>query len=315
MPDMYRTLVFFLFGLFFITTVRAQDTLPRFSVAARGTGKILVSWHNNYRAVSQISIQRSLDSSKNFTTLLTVPDPTLPENGAMDTRAPHPNFYYRLFIVLQGGKYLFTPSRRPGPSTGQSAAVAKDDEDDSDPILAKTDHQRILFVDPKSYSYQSQPKIKSPSNISSSHGSPEIEVKNTIFIKRGDSLIGQIPGSRIRQFRDSLLTKTKDTLIFIDGDSLLIRPFVAKEVYRVSQYVYTGKMGNVHLSLPETSKKHYSVKFYDEGNKLLFELLEIRDSALILDKSNFLHAGWFRFELYDGDQLKEKNKLFIPKEF
>src|SRR5882757_3806724 len=193
MPDMDRILLFLLVGLFFVTPVSAQDTLPRFSVAARGTGKILISWHNNYRVVSQISIQRSTDSSKNFATLITVPDPKLPENGAMDTRAPHPNFYYRLFIVLEGGKYLFTPSRRPGANTGQSAAVAKDDEDDTDSILAKTDHQRILFVDPNSYSYKSQPTIESPSNISSSHGSPEIEAKNTIFIKKGDSLIAQIP--------------------------------------------------------------------------------------------------------------------------
>jgi hypothetical protein len=216
---------------------------------------------------------------------------------------------------MEGGKYLFTPSRRPGPSIRESPAAIKDDTDDdeTDPILAKTDHERVLFVDPGSY--KNRPQVKSPSNISSTHGSPDIEVKRTIFIKKGDSVIGQVSGNRIRQFRDSLLTKTKDTLIFIDGDSLLIRPFVPKEVYRVSSYVFTGKLGNIHLSLPETSKRHYSLKFYDDSNKLLFELLEIKDSALILDKSNFLHAGWFRFELYDGDQLKEKNKLFIPKDF
>ena len=36
-------------------------------------GKILVSWRNNLVGVTQISIQRSFDSLKNFTTLLTVP--------------------------------------------------------------------------------------------------------------------------------------------------------------------------------------------------------------------------------------------------
>ncbi|HEX9513828.1 MAG TPA: hypothetical protein VF939_25230 [Puia sp.] len=314
MPDMDRMVLFLLFSLFFATTIRAQDTLPRFSVSAKGTGKILVSWHNNYKVVTQISIQRSTDSLKNFTTLITVPDPRLPENGAMDTRAPHPNFYYRLFIVLEEGKYLFTPSRRPGANTGASPAVARDDEDNTDPILSRADHQRILFIEPGNN--KGKPQVKSPSSISTgTYGSTEIEVKKTVFIKRGDSLIAQISGNRIRQFRDSLLTKTKDTLIFIDGDSLLIKPFAPKEVYRTSQYVFTGKYGNVHLSLPETNKKHYSVKFFDDTNKLLFELLEIKDTSLILDKSNFLHAGWFRFELYDGEQLKEKNKLFIPKEF
>jgi len=311
MPDMDRILAFLLFSLFFGTVVRAQDTLPRFSVAAKGTGKILVSWHNNYRIVSQISIQRSTDSLKNFTTLITVPDPRLPENGAMDTRAPHPNFYYRLFIVLEEGKYLFTPSRRPGANTGQSAAAARDEEEETDPVLSRTDHQRILFTEPGDN--KGTPQIKSPSSIGT-HGLPEIEVKRTMYVKRGDSLIGQISGNNLRQFRDSLLTKTRDTLIFVDGDSLLIKPFVAKEVYRASSYVFTGKYGNVQLSLPETARKHYSIKFFDD-NRLLFELSEIKDTSLILDKSNFLHAGWFRFELYDGGQLKEKNKLFIPKEF
>lgn len=312
MPDMDRILLFSFFSLLFAVNTIAQDTLPRFSVAVKGTGKILVSWHNNYKVVSQISIQRSTDSLKNFSTLLTVPDPRLPENGAMDTKVPHPNFYYRLFIVLEPGKYLFTPSRRPGTTTGESAKAIRADEDDSDPILLKTDRQRIVFTEPGNY--KGKPQVKIPSSIPF-HTSPTIEVKRTVFIKKGDSLVGQIPGDRLRQFRDSLLTKTKDTLVFIDGDSLLIRPFVPKEVYRISPYVFTGKYGNVHLSLPETAKKHYSIKFYDDTNKLLFELLEIKDSSLILDKSNFLHAGWFRFELYDGEQLKEKNKLFIPKEF
>src|SRR5579859_3045051 len=105
----------------------AQDTLPSFSATTRGNGKVIVSWRNQYQQVTQISIQRSSDSLKNFTTLLTVPDPHLPENGAVDNRAPHPNFYYRLFIVLDNGKYLFTHSQRPHAKTGETtAAVAAD---------------------------------------------------------------------------------------------------------------------------------------------------------------------------------------------
>src|SRR6516225_8496452 len=106
---MYKTAGLLFIGTFLTVVLRAQDTLPRFSATARGPGKILISWHNSFPVVTQISIQRSTDSAKNFTTLLTVPDPRLPENGAMDSKAPHPNFYYRLFIVLENGRYLFTP--------------------------------------------------------------------------------------------------------------------------------------------------------------------------------------------------------------
>src|SRR5580704_4202152 len=121
-------------GVLLTAVLRAQDTLPRFTATARGPGKILISWHNNYPVVSQISIQRSPDSLKDFTTLLTVPDPKLPENGAVDSKAIHPNFYYRLFVVLDNGKYFFTPSRRPHSITAEitTAAIA----DTSDETIA-----------------------------------------------------------------------------------------------------------------------------------------------------------------------------------
>ena len=316
---MHRTVGLLFIGVFLTVVLRAQDTLPRFTASARGPGKILISWHNNYPVVTQISIQRSTDSLKNFTTLLTVPDPRLPANGAVD-RAPHPNFYYRLFIVLENGKYIFTPSRRPHAITGETAtAVAADNadssnssnsQDNSDASITRAADTRVLFIAPADNKSKNNRKL--PAAI---HGAPEIAISNTVYIRKGDSLIGQLSGPAVQNFRDSILRHSKDTLVFIDGDTLLIKPFVPKEVYRVSPYVFTGRLGNIHITLPEAPKRHYAVKFFDENNKLLFELSEIRDPSLILDKTNFHHSGWFRFELYDGDQLKEKNKFFIPKEF
>jgi hypothetical protein len=321
---MHRTASLLFIFLFFSAILRAQDTLPHFTATARGPGKILISWRNNYPIINQISIQRSTDSLKNFTTLLTVPDPTLPANGVVDNKAPHPNFYYRLFIVLDAGKYLFTPSQRPRPNIAEAEIADKDKDKDKD--KDQEDHEgqsgftptkmanpRILFVDP---ARNRQPAtIKSPSSI---HGTPEMQdipISATLFIRRGDSLIGSVSGRQILTFRDSLLKYTRDTIVFIDGDTLLIKPFVPIEVYKVSAYVFTGKYGNIHVFLPEADKRHYAVRFFDDTNKLLFELTEIKDAQLILDKTNFQHAGWFRFELYDGTVLKEKNKFFIPKEF
>ena len=307
---MYRFPGFLLICSLFFFSARAQDTLPRFSAATRGSGKVLISWHNKFQTVTQISIQRSADSLKNFMTLLTVPDPTLPENGIVDNKAAGPNYYYRLFIVLEGGKYIFTPSHQPqSGNIAPTVTAAPPDKDTVDQAVAKA-YNRVYFVDPGKN--KMTPLIKTPRNI---QGRPEIEVEKSVYIRKGDSVIGQVSNGRLRSFRDSVLTRTRDTLVFIDGDTLLIKPFVPKEVYRASQYVFTGKYGNVHIALPEAAKKHYTVKFYDENNKLLFEVAEIKDSALILDKTNFQHAGWYRFELYDGDQLKEKNKLLIPKEF
>jgi hypothetical protein len=305
---MFKTEGFLILFLLLTTILRAQDTLPRFSASARGPGKILISWHNQYADATQISIQRSADSLRNFVTLITVPDPRLPANGATDNKASHPNFYYRLFVVLANGKYFFTPSRRPHSQPEGPIVQQKAGDGDTVESIRSAAINRMMVVAPSS----ERSKIKSASPL---HNLPELTLNNTIFVRKGDALLGQLSGSQVPRFRDSILQRTKDTLVFIDGDTLLVKPFVAKESYRPSQYIFTSKQGNIQVNLPEATRRHYAVKFFDENDKLLFELAEIKDTSLTLDKTNFRHSGWFRFELYDGDQLKEKNKFFIPKEF
>jgi hypothetical protein len=82
-----------------------------------------------------------------------------------------------------------------------------------------------------------------------------------------------------------------------------------------SFYVYTNKDGYVFINLPDADRKKYRIKFFEEGDGLLFELKNIKDPALTLDKANFIHSGWFTFELYNEDKLIEKNKLYLPKDF
>jgi hypothetical protein len=308
---MRKTVGLLFSSLIFGIALRAQDTLPRFTAAARAPGKILISWRNRFPAVSQINIQRSSDSLRNFTTLLTVPDPKLPENGAVDSKADHPNYYYRLFVVLDNGQYFFTHAQRPAPTVNETpAAIAADKVQDTETLPGLPADNRVQYMAPASD--REKTGIKLPVLL---RKPPELSLENTVYIRKGDTLLGQLSGSHLQAYRDSILRRTKDTLVFIDGDTLLIRPFVTKEVYRNSSYVYTGKYGNIHVTLPEASQKHFAVKFFDENKRLLFELSEIRDPELIVDKTNFQHSGWFYFELYDGAQLKEKNKFFIPKEF
>ncbi|HSC36537.1 MAG TPA: hypothetical protein VLD19_01650, partial [Chitinophagaceae bacterium] len=83
-----------------LTTV-AQDTLPKFTLVNKGNGRIIISWTSPYKSsVHQLSIQRSFDSTRNFKTILTLPDPTVPQNGYVDTKAPTEHMFYRLFILL-----------------------------------------------------------------------------------------------------------------------------------------------------------------------------------------------------------------------
>lgn len=106
-----QVLIFFLF----ITCLylQAQDTLPNFSVNNVGHNRIIIGWTNTFETIRQIGIQRSFDSLKNFKTILTVPDPSSVQNGYVDTKAPGNDMFYRLYILLDKGVYLFSDPERP----------------------------------------------------------------------------------------------------------------------------------------------------------------------------------------------------------
>jgi hypothetical protein len=288
-----------LLALFILLTLNsvAQNVLPDFSATTRGNRKTIISWNNAYPVVTQISIQRSYDSLRNYKTILTVPDPRVPQNGFVDTKAPTDFQYYRLFIVLDSGKYLFSKPKRAVWDTSKVAQVQAPPK--------KEENSRIVTEIPKTDSATTvvteTPKVPRP--------------PKNYYVKRRDSLIMQFTESNLKAFRDSLLYKTKDTLVFRSGDTLVIKPFVPKEVYKPSLYVFTGKDGNVTISLPNVTEKKYHLKFFEEDSTPIFELKEVKDSPLTLDKTNFLHGGWFRFELYENGQLKEKHKFYLSKDF
>jgi hypothetical protein len=91
-------------------------------------------------------------------------------------------------------------------------------------------------------------------------------------------------------------------------------PQYGRNLFVPSKHVYTGKDNNVIISLPDARHKKYSIKFYQEDGKFLFEVSKVNQDFLTLDKANFLHAGLFIFELYDNRIIIERHKFFIPKD-
>lgn len=82
--------------------------------------------------------------------------------------------------------------------------------------------------------------------------------------------------------------------------------------WKPSNYIYTTADGNVNIRLPEAPKKKYHVKFFEPSGAMLFEVEQVAEPFLILEKAIFLHAGWFNFEIYEDGKLLEKWNLFIP---
>lgn len=225
--------------------VKAQDTLPSFSAVIR-SGKVIISWANPYDSVVQISIQRSVDSVRGFRTIITLPDPTPPVNGYLDSKAPDTLQFYRLYIQLQRGKFFQTRSFRPRADTARTVKVE---------LAAK---QRSGFQ----------------------------------FIK--DEPLPAVIAPRTK-------------------DSVKTTPKPQKYVWVPSAYVYTNKEGNIVMSLPEAEKKQFRVQFYQPDGKPFFEISRVTESMILLDKTNFRQAGWYDFELFENEKLKEKNKVQVLK--
>lgn len=234
-------LLFFIAALATTNVLIAQDTLPKFSVKNVGNHRIVIGWFNTFETVRQISIQRSFDSTRNFKSILTVADPSIPENGYVDTKADNDRMFYRLYIMLDKGTYLFSDSKRPVFDT----VVKKE-------TAVKSDLPGIVV-----------PVIISDSVV-----------------------IGPVNGNN--------------------------RP--KADLYTPSKRIFTFKDGYVRIILPEEADKKYNIKFFS-GDELLFELKDVKERNFKIDKANFYHAGWFKFELYENDELLEKNKFYIPKEF
>src|SRR5882672_5181455 len=174
----------------FVLDAAGQDTLPGFSAILKDNGKVIISWRNNYPVINQISIQRSSDSLKNFTTLLSVPDPTIPENGFVDSKAKGTTMFYRLFILLGNSKYIFTKSRRA--VTEMVAITQKTDVEEDALSLPRIDNQRIFYQ--QDNSNKQKPSITSPLKLSTPAA---IKVEKTVYIKIKDSVVGKLSGKMI----------------------------------------------------------------------------------------------------------------------
>ena len=121
---MQKFLIFFLIFLL-SQKIFAQDTLPKLSVT-NISDHILISWTNPFVTLTTINIQRSFDTTKNFTTIGSVLDVANKKNGFIDSKPLSPNMYYRIFLSFEGGTYMFTKSSRPVKDTSKALPDIKD---------------------------------------------------------------------------------------------------------------------------------------------------------------------------------------------
>jgi hypothetical protein len=275
----------------------AQDTLPRFTLEDKGNGRIIISWRNPYPNLIQLAVQRSYDSLKRFSTVYSSTSPELPVNGFSDKIVPGLKPYYRIFYVMQGGAYYFTKSKRIDAAIVSTSNNVGSTGTTVDSRRDQMNEETVEALKSKKADSLAYPPDKK------------------FFIKIADSLYATLITREMLHFRDSILANTKDTLYQLNEDTILLGVYVPPYIQKTSEFVFTDKDGYVVIKLADVDKKRYDVLFMEEDETPVFELKAIKESFLIIDKTNFYHGGWFKFELKENGRVKERNKVFLAKDF
>jgi hypothetical protein len=287
----------------------AQDTLPQFSVKDIGKERYVISWVNNYPYTAQITIQRSFDSIRGYKSILTVPDPNAKQNGYADSKAINDHMFYRLYIQLENGRFLFTAAKQPS----REIIIA---EPQPKPIVttSPTIPQKKEELAPKQGSSTTPAPVavainaeNNPANITTDEKTTtqvEPTTENTVTreipaVKRVEPIIVRLQNIRLGDSaKTPLAVTTKDD----------------PNAYAPSLFVYTHPDGNIRIQVPNRARlSKYRIKFFESDKRFLFELKNLPAPNFQLDKINFLHGGWFLFELYEDTRLIEKHKLHLDR--
>jgi len=263
--------IFLFLGIIFSAgNLYSQSTLPDFTIKNTKTGIILL-WQNQYPGqVKGITVQRSYDSAKNFSSIATVINPQNTINGFADNNPPYGKMFYRLFIGFDSS-YVITLSKKPGANNG-------------------VDYSALIAQINAMYENNGQQQTGKPAT--KKQAATEQPVKN--------------PAKEINKEKPVKISKSLAKIV----DTAIVNDFITYP----SKRIYTDKDNNIIINLPDAAKGNYVIKFFTEDYKPVFELKSLPEDYVSIEKVNFIHAGWFTFEIYKNGLLLEENKFYIPKD-
>lgn len=141
---------------------------------------------------------------------------------------------------------------------------------------------------------------------------------NKYMVYRNQVLIDSLDETAYILFKDSISRKTKDTLFNKADNQVIIHPYDPAHKQHLplkkSALVSTNSKGYITLNLLLAKVHKYRIVFYESDGSILFELKNIKETELILDKTNFMHAGYFHYELFEDEKLLETGLVNLPKQ-
>jgi hypothetical protein len=256
-PKGKNILICFVSVLLLLASAKAEDSLPHFTVKERN-GMVIIGWLNPHPELTQLIIQRSVDSLTGFRSIVSMPDPTSVSNGYVDKKPGVSNSYYRIYYVNPGGRYLFTAAQKP---MKESSTTTR-----NEPLM--------------------RPAIEIKDDTNHANGKNGLTPDKAIKLKRETSIGINLTGK-------------------IDDN-------ISENVFTPSGLIFTNNEGNLIIALPDVNRKKFTLRVFKEDGTPLFNMRNIKEPQLLIDRSNFLHSGWFKYDLYEDERLREQNKFFIP---
>ena len=266
--------------------LNSQPTLPQFAVTKLSDDRVLIQWKNPDSTLRQISIQQSADSGKGFRTLLTMPDPSTPENGTVINRTGAGQMFYRLYLMYPRGRFLFTKVLVPGSAPKPTVKPVSIEQSSTETPLPSPINKPTPYV----------PGRSATATV------PPIE-----HLVKPDSV------ARVKPYLNKLPRLSP-------GEGIKVKKQKAPPTeplqYTPSLTIFTHRDGYVFIQLPTTlNLGNTQVRFFTEDGQALFELNQPPIRVFRIDKTNFYRTGWYRFEIWQKGKMIETNRFFLPLEF
>jgi hypothetical protein len=135
-----------------------------------------------------------------------------------------------------------------------------------------------------------------------------------------DFIDKKIPPNKIPYYRISYTMRGGKT-IFTAAQSLHDKKIASTPVIEETEkkmapatkasYLTVSPKGYVIIHLPEPTNHYYHIIIYDTDGGILFDIPDIKQSSLILERGNFFRAGCFPYTLFKDNQPIEKSKFCL----
>jgi chemotaxis protein histidine kinase CheA len=294
-----------------------------------------LTWYCQYEGVKSISVQRSADSVRNFTTIGLI---NAPKKGNGTYRDLHPTVgknYYRLSIAFGGDLEWFSNTYK---IILDSATIAKVQQEKAAAALAVIETMKAAeaaaqaAAEQQAASERALNALKEEARVAKLNEAAEKKAAqlekekaaaataalikaakkvDNIAQEKTEALAEMKAKSNVDKLEKEKATPTAESKLDKkvakkEKSNLLIEPVVAPAPFTFvpSTKIYTNpNTGHVNIKLEDAWNRRYSIRFYDPSKNEVLRISRVSKPSLVLDKNNFNSRGIYSFQLFDGSAV------------